>query len=44
MKLRLRMSIDIEPHSYYPKNDIEEFKCKVRQECFLKVQKIGGIE
>ena len=44
MKLRLRMSIDIEPHSSYRTNDIEEFKCKVRQECFLKVQKIGGIE
>lgn len=44
MKLRLRMSIDIERHRYYRGNDIEEFKCKVRQECFLKVQKIGGIE
>lgn len=38
------MIIDVVQHRYYRENDIEDFKCKVRQECFLKVQKIGGIE
>lgn len=38
------MKIDVAQHRYYRGNDIEEFKCKVRQEYFLKVQKIGGIE